>query len=84
LASYKVVITTTAQRDLERLDRETKARIGQRLKLVSAEPLKMAKKLSDPKIGTYRFRVGDYRIIFDLAGEELIVLRVGHRRDIYR
>jgi len=38
----------------------------------------------DPALGTYRFRIGDYRVIFDIEGNEVVVLRVGHRREIYR
>jgi mRNA interferase RelE/StbE len=40
--------------------------------------------LTDPEIGTYRFRIGDYRVIFDLEGNDVIVLRVRHRKEIYR
>ena len=29
-------------------------------------------------------RIGDYRVIFDIEDKEIVVLRVGHRRDIYR
>ena len=46
--------------------------------------MKYASKLTDPSLGTYRFRIGDYRVIFDIEGEEIVVLRVGHRKDIYR
>jgi mRNA interferase RelE/StbE len=35
-------------------------------------------------LGAYRFRIGDYRVVFDLEGDEIVILRVGHRRDIYR
>jgi len=38
----------------------------------------------DPALGTYRFRIGDYRVIFDIEGKDIVALRVGHRRDIYR
>jgi len=41
-------------------------------------------RLTESKLGTYRFRIGDYRAIFDLEGNEIVVLRVGHRRDIYK
>jgi len=46
-------------------------------------PLKYAEKMIDPRLGTSRFRIGDYRFVFDLEGNEIIVLRVGHRKDIY-
>jgi mRNA interferase RelE/StbE len=35
-------------------------------------------------LGPYRFRIGDYRVIFDLVDDEIVVLRVGHRREIYK
>jgi mRNA interferase RelE/StbE len=38
----------------------------------------------DLSLGTYRFRIGDYRIIFDIEDEEIVILRVGHRKEIYR
>ncbi|NUN98684.1 MAG: type II toxin-antitoxin system RelE/ParE family toxin [Candidatus Omnitrophica bacterium] len=47
-------------------------------------PLKHARKLSNSSIGTYRYRIGNYRVIFDLADRDVVVLRVGHRREIYR
>jgi len=46
--------------------------------------LKYAQKLSDPRLGTYRFRVGEYRVIFDVEGSDIVILRVGHRKEIYR
>lgn len=46
--------------------------------------LNHARKMVDPSLGSYRFRIGDYRVIFDIEGDEIIVLRVGHRKEIYR
>lgn len=34
--------------------------------------------------GLRRFRIGEYRVIFVLLGERLIILRIGHRKDVYR
>ncbi len=82
--SYRPVYTYRALRDIRRLKEDVKQRIGKALKRYGEEPLKYASKLTDPAIGTYRFRIGDYRVIFDIEGEEIVVLRVGHRRDIYR
>ncbi len=48
------------------------------------DPLRYAEKLTDPKLGSFRFRIGDYRVAFDLQGDDIVVLRVGHRREIYR
>ena len=47
------------------------------------DPLKYGERITDPRLGSYRFRIGD-RVVFDLEGEEIVVLRVGHRREIYK
>ncbi|MFH0990463.1 MAG: type II toxin-antitoxin system RelE/ParE family toxin [bacterium] len=82
--TYELVYTKRAVRDIIRLDERTKARLKSALESFSAEPFKHAEKLVNPELGTYRFRVGSYRIIFDVDGSFIIILRVGHRRDIYR
>ena len=81
---YRLVYTNRAVKDIRRLDERTRERIGKSLEGYIEEPLKYASKLTDPALGTYRFRIGDYRVIFDIQQEEIVVLRVGHRRDIYR
>jgi mRNA interferase RelE/StbE len=48
------------------------------------EAIISARKLISHRIGAYRFRIGDYRIIFDIDGENIVILRIGHRRDIYK
>ena len=81
---YTLIYTQRAERDIARLDSKTKERIGKTLLRYQEEPLQYAEKLSDPILGGYRFRIGDYRVIFDIEGNEIVVLRVGHRREIYR
>lgn len=81
---HKIVFTRRVFKDLDKIPKDVKDRIGQKLQEYAQEPLKYAKKLASEKIGTYRFRVGDYRIVFDIENDEIIVLRVGNRRDIYR
>ena len=66
------------------MNRRSKKRIGKTLLRYEEDPLKYAERLIEPKLGTYRFRIGDYRVIFDLEGDKIVVLKVGHRRDIYK
>jgi mRNA interferase RelE/StbE len=79
----KVVLTRRAVKDLEKLDDQTRKRILEKLRTNAADPLQQSIKLTASKLGTYRYRVGDYRIIFDLEDDTVIVLRVGNRREIY-
>lgn len=81
---HRLVYTRRAERDIKILESDTKDRIDKALLRYSEEPLKYAEKLSDPILGEYRFRIGDYRVIFDIEGNEIVVLRVGHRREIYK
>ena len=82
--SYRLVYTRRAGRDIQGLDPDTKERLGRVLLRYAEDPLNHAERLTESELGSYRFRVGDYRVIFDLEGDEIVVLRVGHRREIYR
>ena len=81
---YRLVYTHRASKDILRLEQSVKQRIGKALKKYEEEPLKHASKLTDPALGTYRFRIGNYREIFDIEYQEIVALRVIHRKDIYR
>ena len=81
---FRLVYTQRAVKDITSLDLQSRERIKEALERYSESPANYAKKMVDPVLGTYRFRIGDYRVIFDLEGNDIVVLRVGHRRDIYR
>ena len=81
---HKILVTDRAVKDIEKLDLVTKKRIGEKLKLFAANPLNYAKKLINSQIGSYRFRVGDFRVVFDLKDDSIVILRVGHRKSIYK
>ena len=81
---YTLVYTQRAAKDIRKLEEKIKRRIGKVLLRYSVDPFKHAEKIADPRLGSYRFRIGDYRVIFDFEGTEIVVLRVGHRKEIYR
>ncbi len=81
---YELVYTRRAKRDTKKLEPRTRDRIGKTLLRYAEDPLRFAEKLTDPILGEYRFRVGDYRVVFDIQGNEIVVLRVGHRREVYK
>jgi len=81
---HEVVFTKRAITDWEKLDERTRARIAKKLKEYSINPFQYARKLSHSKIGTYRFRIGDFRVVFDVEKQSIVVLRIGDRKEIYR
>lgn len=52
--------------------------------LASPNPLVHAKRLADAPHLVFRYRVGDYRVVFDWEGNGILITTVGHRREVYR
>ena len=82
--TYELLYTPTAAADIGKLDPVSKKRLRKTLEKFQERPLYHARKMINSSLGDYRFRVSDHRVIFDLDGQRIIVLRVGHRREIYR
>ncbi len=83
--TYEIVFTKRAVKDLEKLEQQVKERIISKLKEFKDVPLNHAKKLTQPKLGSFRFKIDNYRIIFDFGDDKIIIiLRVGHRKTIYK
>lgn len=86
---HKVIYSAHAREDLLKFERKTAQRIIQKILYFSQQqnPVSFAKKLTNPSLGQYRFRIGDYRAIFDINAKGkiqiLMILRIKHRKDIY-
>lgn len=83
----KFRFTKRAVKDLSSLPKKTQLLIIEKLDYFysTGKPLSFAKNLTNYSLGQYRFRVGDYRITFDLDGDGTIfILHIAHRREVYR
>lgn len=83
---YAVEVTPAASRQIRKLDRNTQKRILARIEKLEEEPRPHdASKLQSPE-ELYRIRVGDYRIVYQIEDDRLVVLivKVGNRREVYR
>ena len=85
---YKVIFTERAKRQLKKPDKHIAALIIGWLKknIQNCEnPRLHGKGLVENKSGQWRYRIGDYRVICEIQDKEIIVLvlEVGHRREIY-
>ena len=87
--AWTVNYTDTALKSLKKLDRPAARNVIEFMEkrvAVSDNPRALGKKLTGPTLGTYiRYRIGDIRVISDLKNGELqiLVIRIGHRREIY-
>jgi mRNA interferase RelE/StbE len=85
--AYGVIWDEEAREDLRKLDRATAAKIIVRVREHLAErPLHLGLALTGIFKGLYRYRYGDYRVIYAIARQEVIItiVRVANRRDAYR
>jgi len=85
VASYRVLIKPSAVKELERLPAKDRKRVASRITSLATDPRPPgADKLSGHE--KYRLRQGDYRILYaiDDADVTVLVVKVGHRRDVYR
>ncbi|MBX3421542.1 MAG: type II toxin-antitoxin system RelE/ParE family toxin [Pirellulaceae bacterium] len=80
----KVTLTPTAISQLEELGNPIHARVIRLLvRLQNWPDVSGAKPLSGGLAGRYRLRTGDYRLQFNLSGDEVVVEKVGHRDKFY-
>lgn len=87
--TWRIELARTAEKQIQRLNRTAQESIIRFLRdrLQPAEnPRQLGKPLQGDKGGLWRYRVGDYRLICDIQDERItvLVLRVGHRKDVYR
>ena len=84
---WKIEITGEAEKELSRIDKPATKRIIRYLReRVSVDPRSLGKSLRGDLSGLWRYRVGDYRVICELYYEKVsvLVIRIGHRKDVYR
>jgi mRNA interferase RelE/StbE len=84
---YQVLLTSKARKQLRNFDRPLRKRMDIVLLALSQNPRPNGvKKLTDVKPDTFRVRIGDYRIIYHILDDKLIVevIEIGGRKDIYR
>jgi len=85
VASYRLLIKPSAVKEIEAIPKKDRARIVKRIQGPSENPRPPGcEKLSGEE--KYRARQGWYRIVFSIndQAQEVVVVKVGHRRDIYR
>ncbi|OGE17353.1 hypothetical protein A2769_00705 [Candidatus Daviesbacteria bacterium RIFCSPHIGHO2_01_FULL_37_27] len=78
--------TKTSLRRLKKMPKDVQIRIIKKLDYFCAQedPLDFAEILTNTQLGSYRFRIGDYRVAFDVEDEILVIHDIGNRKDIYR
>lgn len=87
--AWRIEITRTATKQITKLDQQAQKSIVRflRERLAGAgNPRQWGRALQGEKHGLWRYRVGDYRLICDIQDQKItiMVLELGHRKDVYR
>jgi mRNA interferase RelE/StbE len=85
--AWTIEFTGSAENELARLDKSVAKRIIRYLReRVSIDPRSSGKALKVDHSGLWRYRIGDYRLICEIYDEKIsvLVVRIGHRKEVYR
>ena len=86
MASYRVELTRTAEKQLRRVAQRSRARLVEAMQALADAPRPRGARKLEGYEAVYRIRVGQYRIVYEVIDERIvvIVLKVGHRKEVYR
>lgn len=82
---YNLIIQTSAEKFLKKLDKKNQERILNKFEDLKKNP-ELGVPLTGNLAGLWKLRIGDYRAIYQIKNSELLIfiLRVGHRKNIYQ
>ena len=82
--AYNVVFKKSVHRDLKKLSKSEVSRILDQIEQELTKKPESYPVLKGRFAGLRKFRLGDYRVIYALVGTDILVLRIGNRRDVYK
>ena len=82
--SFKIAFKKSVARDLSRIGKDQADRILIKIEKELPKKAETFPTLSGKFSGLRKFRVGDYRVIYSIIGDTALILRISHRREVYR
>jgi mRNA interferase RelE/StbE len=84
--TYEIIITKSIQKQLDNLPNNIQERVYEKIAQLAEEPRPDGVFKLKGYDNEYRIRIGDYRLVYEIRDEQLIVLLVQckHRRDVYK
>jgi len=82
--AYNIVYKKSVQRDLKKLSKAEAHRVLNQVEEELSENADTHPVLKGQFAGLRKYRIGDYRVIYAILGADVLVLRIGHRKDVYK
>jgi len=82
--AYNIVYKKSVERDLKKLSKAEVRRVLNQVEEQLSENADTHPVLKGQFAGLRKYRIGDYRVIYAILGADVLVLRIGHRKDVYK
>jgi mRNA interferase RelE/StbE len=82
--AYNIVYKKSVRRDLKKLSKAESQRVLNQIEEELSENADTYPVLKGPFAGLRKYRIGDYRVIYAILGDDVLVLRIGHRKEVYK
>lgn len=82
--SFKISFKSSVYKDLKKIDKTKTAQILDKIEKELSESPHLYPALSGKFSGLRKFRVGNYRIIFSILEDSVLILKISHRKDAYK
>ncbi len=86
MARRSIEISRTAEKQLKKLNRDNQRRVVKAIVALAEDPLPQGSRKLAGYDDVFRIRVGPYRVLYSVSGKKLVIimLKLGHRKDVYR
>jgi mRNA interferase RelE/StbE len=82
--AYKILYKKSVSRDLKRFSKAEARRILNQIDREFPKKADSNPALKGQFAGLRKYRIGDYRVIYSILGGDVLILRIAHRRDVYK
>ncbi len=82
--AFNIVYKKSVQRDLKKLSKAEAHRVLNQVEEELSKNAETYPVLKGQFAGLRKYRVGDYRVVYAILGDDVLLLRIGHRKDVYK
>jgi mRNA interferase RelE/StbE len=82
--NYKIAFKKSVSRDLKKIEKEQAKRILDKIESELPQKAETLPILTGKFSGLSKFRVGEFRVIFSILGDTALILRIRHRKEVYK
>jgi len=82
--SYKIAFKKSVGRDLKTIDKKQADRILKKIEVDLPKKVGTCPSLTGKFAGLKKYKVGDYKVIYSIIGETVLILRISHRKKAYK